>query len=195
MDKSFFTSREIYVRLASKWRDRMTSFDPYTIMRWCSEVVTDFIKDPSGTVSVTIEYGKPSSNTLDLQQSIARINKVYDADSKELIPYSHQGDRLLFSSSDANRNINIDCQVYLMDEDGFPYLPRGYEKACEAYCEYNMFRPDFMDGRINQAQWAEITQTKDWEIEAAARAWDEMNENAIKELQSVLVHPGYKRFQ
>lgn len=192
MNRSFFSAREIYVKLASIYRDKMTSYEPYTIMRWCAEVLTDFIKDPSGTLETSIELGKPVNKWLALPPNIFSISRVYDATSGSLVSFSHQGDRLLFGDNDINREIKIDCRILAMDNDGFPMLPRGYEKACEAYCEYNMFKPDFMEGRINGQQWSEIVNTKDWEIEAASRSWDQIDDNEAKEIMNAQVNIGYK---
>ena len=47
-------------------------------------------------------------------------------------------------------------------------------------------------GRINGQQWSEIVQTKDWEIEAAARAWDELDANEVKKIMDAQVNIGYK---
>ena len=71
-------------------------------------------------------------------------------------------------------------------------IPRGYEAACKAYCVYNMYKEDFLSGLIDGNRWRSIESDKDWEIEAAARAWDEINENAVDSINSINVNNAYK---
>jgi len=185
MDKSFFSSREIYVRLASKFRRKMSEYDPQTIMRWCAEVNTEFIKDNSGMVERTINLGIPNNNMLGIPYNVFKIERVFVTDSTSLVEYSHQGSYLLFNEKYNNTAISLYAKCYLTDDDGFPLIKRGYEKACEAFCVYQMYNEDFLEGKIDATRWQDINNTKDWEIEAAARAWDEVNDNFMKDMLDI----------
>lgn len=195
MNKSFFSSREIYVRLTELYRKKMAEYSPYTIMRWCSEVVADFIKDPSGTIEKTVDLGKPVNNMLLLPAGVFKIDKVITTSTNTLVPFSHQGDYLLFSEDYKNTEISCVYQSFVIDDEGFPMIKRGYEKACESFCVYQLYREDFMDGKIDGLRWGDINNTKDWEIEAAARAWDEMDENEVSDIHKAMVNPAYKAYR
>jgi len=194
MDKQFFSSREIYVRLTSIYRKKIIEYEPYTIMRWCCQVVSEFIKDGSGMVERTVDLGKPINKMLQLPMDIFKLEKVYSTSTGTIVDYSHQGDYLLFSDDLSITDISCYYTAFMIDDDGFPLIKRGYETACEAFCAYNMYKEDFMEGKINGQMWSDIVNTKDWEIEAASRAWDEVNDNFFKKIQSAQVNIAYKKF-
>lgn len=193
MNKSFFSSREIYVRLASLYKHKMAEYDPYTIMRWCTEVITDFITDDSGMIDKIAELGIPVNNMLPIPIGLFKLEYVFITGSNTKISYSHQGDYLLFAEQYSNTNISCYYHSFVFDDDGFPLIKRGYEKACEAHCIYNMYQEDFMEGKIDINRWKNIEYTNDWEIEAAARSWSEVNDSFVKDVLDAATNVAYKR--
>lgn len=193
MNKSFFSANEIYLSLAGVHRKKIAEYDKVTIVRWCVEVITDFIGDPGGRLERTAILGTPKNKMLHIPAIvIARLKRVYDVNTNKNVEYSHQGDYLVFSDNYLDKSIGIEYDSFALDDDGFPMIPRGYEAACKAYCVYNMYKEDFLSGLIDGNRWRAIESDKDWEIEAAARAWDEINENAVDSINSINVNNAYK---
>lgn len=189
----YFSSREIYARLSSIYRKKMAEYDQLTIMRWCAEVVTEIVKDPENFYPVYGHVlGKPKNLLVQLPMNMTRIEKVYDASSKSLVQYVHQGSYLSLNSSDSDREIAMDYYAIPTDENGFPYIREGFEKACEAYCTYNLFMEDYMEGKIDANRFQVLDMNKDHELNAAACSWSGVNVNYVKDLMSVMVNQGYK---
>ena len=192
MDKGFFSAREIYVSLANKYRRKILEYDEITIMRWCAEVAAILLTDERATIDVVAHMGPPVNLQLSIPDHTIKIERVYATDTGNLVEYSHQGSYLAFAKKYEFTDISIHIKKLIL-EDGYPLIPRGFEKACEAYCIYNMYHEDYLDGRIDGQRWQDISNTKDWEIEAASRAWDNINDNEVKEINRIMANVGYKK--
>lgn len=72
-------------------------------------------------------------------------------------------------------------------------MERGYETAAYSYCVYKMFEEDAtsIPPRIQQWRWFQICQDKDWEIEAASRSWQDVDESMIREIHAIIMDPAY----
>lgn len=190
----YFSSQEIYARLASIYRKKMAEYDQLTIMRWCAEVMTEIITDPDNFTLVEGHVlGTPVNLLVQLPLNIIRVDRVYDYDTTKLMHYQQIGTYLSLNSADYDKTVVIDYRAIPVDENDFPLIREGFEKACEAYCTHNMFLEDFIEGLIDINRWKVIETNKDWEIEAAARAWDNVNDNYVNELMKVMINQGYNR--
>lgn len=193
MDRGLFSAREIYASLASTYRRRITEYDEITIVRWCADVTAILLTDERATVEMVADMGMPVNLQLPLPAGLVHLERVYATNTNALVSYSNQGSFLAFEPKYEFTEISIHYRQLIM-EDGYPLIPRGFEKACEAYCIYQMYHEDYLDGRIDGQRWQDISNTKDWEIEAASRAWDNINDNEVKELNKIIANSGYKKF-
>lgn len=193
MDRGLFSAREIYASLASTYKRKIMEYDEITIIRWCSDVVAILLTDERAAVEVVADMGMPVNLQLPLPDGIVQLIRVYATDTNALVPYSHQGSYVYFEPKFEFTNISFRYRQ-LMIEDGYPLIPRGFEKACEAYCIYQMYHEDYLDGRIDGQRWQDISNTKDWEIEAASRAWDSINDNEVQAINKIIANSGYKKF-
>ena len=193
MDRGLFSAREIYASLASTYKRKIMEYDEITIIRWCSDVVAILLTDERATKEMVADMGMPVNLQHALPDGLVQLIRVYATDTKALIPYSHQSEYVCFEPKYEFTNISFHFRQ-LMIEDGYPLIPRGFEKACEAYCLYQMYHEDYLDGRIDGQRWQDISNTKDWEIEAASRAWDSINDNEVQAINKIIANTGYKKF-
>jgi len=193
MNNKFFSSNEIYARLSANHPHKMSEIERYTVMRWCAEVQTELLKDPSGLERMVVELGKPHNLMVRIPMAVSKIERVYSRSSGRVIGYNTNGEYIFVSQYDRDTEVMMDCYTFPIDDEGFPMVKIGYEQACEAYCVYKMYHEDFLEGKMNGQQWGDICQTKDWEIGAALRAWDEVDDTFVKEVQNAMVNVGYKK--
>lgn len=193
MNLKYFSSSEIYARLTSVHRKKMDEFERFTIMRWCAELQTELLRDPSGMEFKTIELGKPVGLMVRVPMEVGKLEKVYNRDTGKCIDYNSNGEYLFLSEHDAFTIVQIDAYIHPIDEDGYPLIRVGYEKACEAYCVYQMYHEDYINGTIDGQRWNDISQTKDWEIGAAERSWMGVDDSYVKKIHQTMVNTGYKK--
>lgn len=193
MNIKYFSAGEIYARLSAEHPRKMSEYERFTIMRWCAELHTELIRDPSHMQLKVLDLGVPKNLTVRVPMEVAKIQRVYNTDTGSLLHYTFNGEYIFVSGENAATAVSVEAYVHTIDEDGFPMIAVGLEKACEAYCVYKMYHEDYMEGRINGQQWQDISQTKDWEVEAAARCWDEVDDDFARDIQDTMVNTGYKK--
>jgi hypothetical protein len=199
MNNKFFTAKEIYARIISTYKNKSSELSVISVMRWCAELVTDVLRDPSGFIqNRKIQIGYTSDllvmdNRVPVPFNCLNLIAIYDQDMRLINDYMYQGELLFFSSSNCPTKVYIDYDSIPVDEDGFPLIKRGYEIAAYAYCLCKMFEEDAtaIPPRIAQWRWFELQQNKDWEIEACARSWSDMTDNDVMRIQNMLIDPLY----
>lgn len=185
---------DIYMRIISTYRSKGQELSPVQVMRWCSEVITDYLKDPAGLLKVECPLYKVSSNRFELPQDVFKLETVLGANRELLTGFVYQGDYLIFSDNKTPKNASIVYYKLAVDEDtGFPLIKKGYEPACYAYSVYKMFEEDatVIPPRVPQWRWLQIVQDKEWEIEAAHRSWDGFTDNELMEIHQYILSPDY----
>ena len=195
----FFTSKEIYARLVSSYRIKMAEFSEVEIMRWCSEVITDYLRDPTGMINnnkIRIGFGNDKivkNNKVPVPDFMIKLEAVYDEKKSLIKDYSYQGGYIYFPSNNCPQEVYISYTTLAVDETGFPLIKDGYQSACYAYCVYKLFEEDasLIPPKIQQWRWREIVQDKDWEIEAASRSWEDINMNDVQTIHNYLLSPEY----
>lgn len=193
MNIQYFSASEIYARLSAEHKGKMSEYERYTIMRWCAEVQTELIRDPSHMTFRKISIGVPKNMMVRVPMEVSKIERVYNGDTGSLLQYSFNGEYVFLSERDKDVPVALDCYTHVLDDDGFPMIARGLEKACEAYCLYKMYHEDYLDGKINGQQWQDISNAKDWELAAAANAWDEVDDSFVQDVMDAMVNPAYKK--
>lgn len=201
-NSKFFSSAEIYVRLISSFPKKGAELNKILVQRWCGELVAEVLRDPGSKIRHNkVRLGevpnyKITSNKVLLPDNLYKLEGVFDGSNRLISDYSNQGQYLYFAQSKIPNEVYIDYYSLPMDLDGFPLIKRGYELACYSYCVYKMYEEDAtcIPPRIQQWRWFEIGQTKDWEIEAAVRAWDDMTDNDIMDIHNYLVGNDYALF-
>lgn len=199
MNNLYFTATEIYSRILGSFPSKGAEINKIQVMRWCSELVTEYLRDPIGQIlnnKIRVGYGtdkKIIDKRVPLPQNIFKLEGVFDQSLKLVIDFLYQGEYIYFSDNNLPTECYIDYYSLPVDEDGFPYIKRGYESACFAYCVYKMYEEDAtrIPPRIQQWRWLQICQDKDWEIEAAARSWDGLTDNDIREIHEYLMNDAY----
>ena len=194
MNNIFFSASEIYARLIATYPLKGSEINKVQIKRWASELLTDILVDPVSKImnnKVQIGYGedmKVIKNSVPLPANIFKIEAIYGDDYRLLTDYSVQGSYVYFSDRNTPTKVYIDYLSLAIDNDGFPLLYRGYERAAEAYCTYKMFEEDAtrIPPKIAQWRWMQIVQDKDWEIEAASRSWNNLTDNDMKDILGIL---------
>ena len=192
MNNKYFTSNEIYVRLIGAYRNKGKDITPLNVMHWCSELMTEILRDPVGLVDnykvpVKVKDGKAL-----LPFNVFRLEAVFDNNGVLLKnDFMYQGQYIFFSSTNCPTGLKIDFKSIAVDDLGFPLIKRGYEQAAYAYCVYKMFEEDAtaIPPRIQQWRWLQLCQDKDWEIEAASRSWMDLTDNDIREIHNIIVGP------
>ena len=174
-------------------------------MRWCSELVTDYLRDPVGqdihhkfqlgTKNTDGSYSITDKKVL-LPDNMFKLDGVFNEDYKLIEDLSYQGQYIFFADSKVPQKVFIDYTSLPMDADGFPFIKRGYESAAYYYCIYKMYEEDAtrIPPKIAQWRWLEIQRDKDWEIEAASRSWDDITDNDIRDIHNYLVSDAYAMF-
>ena len=193
-NNKYFTANEIYARLISSYRTKGKEISPVMVMRWCSELITDILTDPVGLVKNNKYKCTVSDKRALLPADIFRVETFYDSNMNVLKnDFIYQGQYIFLPDNYSEAVIYIDYFSLAVDEKGFPYIKRGYEAAAYAYCVYKMFEEDAttIPPRIAQWRWLQICQDKDWEIEAASRSWQDVDESMIKEIHAILIDPMY----
>jgi hypothetical protein len=194
-----FTSEEIYAMIVSSYPKKASEISVVEVMRWCGELTTTILKSPTGYVmnnKVRMGFG-PNKEVRDSRvpapRFIYKLEGVYDENKRLVKDYSYQGGYIYFPKNLTPQIVYIDYLSVPVDDNGFPLIKRGYEQAAYAYCVYKMFEEDSssIPPRVAQWKWIEITQTKDWEIEAAMRSWEDINNNDIEEVHRYMVAPEY----
>ena len=203
MNNKYFTATEIYARLLSSFPKKTAEINKIDVMRWCSEVITDSLRDPVGRIinkKIRIGFGKKKEvkdGRVPVPMHVYKLEAVYNERNHLIQNYQYNGEYIFFSDADMPREVYIDYYSILLDADsGFPLIKRGYELACYSYCVYKMFEEDasVIPPRIQQWRWLQIVQDKDWEIEAASRAWDDLDMNDIRDIHNYLISREYLKF-
>lgn len=199
----YVTAMDIYMRIVSAYKSKSQEVSPIEVIRWCSEVITDYLKDPAGLVAhkgVCIVNGKDKSyvdGRAILPNDIFKLEAIYDANRSLLTDYLYQGDYIIVSDTNKPTELYIDYYTLALDDDtGYPLIKRGYEPACYAYCVYKMFEEDasVIPPKIQQWRWMQIVQDKEYEIEAAHRSWDGVTDNELVEIHKYIVSREYRAF-
>lgn len=193
MNNKFFTSKEIYAKIVSSYRSKSNEISILHVMRWCSELVTEILRDPAGLIKNNKQELIVVSNRCEVPDNIFQLEAVFNESNALVKDYLYQGQYLFFSDKNKPTKVYIDYYSIAVDEDGFPLLKRGYEQAAYAYCVYKMFEEDAstIPPRIAQWRWYQIEQNKDWEIEAANRSWEDVDDNTLMRIHSYIVDPVY----
>ncbi len=190
----YFSSREIYARLSSIYRKKMATIDEITIMRWCAEVMTEIIRDPENFFYIEdMALGKPKNGLISVPMNVIKVSSVKDKTTERNLTYRFVGNYIHLNSADFQTDIVINCYALPIDEDGFPLICEGFEKACEAYCAVNIYREDFMEGKIDVNRWVALEQEKESELNAAQFAWRDIDRNYVQDLMNIMVNQGYKK--
>lgn len=195
----YITAMDIYMRLVSTFRIKMQEVDRIQVIRWCSEVITDYLKDPVGLVEKRecVVNGKDKlivDGRIQLPTDIFKLQGVYDGNRELLRDFLYQGDYLILPDRIKPQNVSIHYYALAVDkETGYQLIKKGYEPACYAYCVYKMYEEDatLIPPRIPQWRWLQIVQDKEWEIEAAHRSWDGLTDNEIQEIHNYILSPDY----
>jgi hypothetical protein len=202
-NNKFFTAAEIYVRLLSAYPKKGSEISKINVMRWCSEVVTEYLTDPVGMIphfkfrlgdqvgtEIKIVDGK-----VELPLDCFKLEAVYDQNNSLVRDCSNQGEYIHFSSAYTPTEVYIDYYSIPVDDDGFPLVKRGYEAACYAYCVYKMFEEDSscIPPRIAQWKWFEIVADKEHELGVARSSWSDLTDNDIRDIHNYLISPDYIR--
>lgn len=201
-NNKFFTAAEIYVRLLSSFPKKASEISKINVMRWCSEVVTEYLTDPVGMIS---HFKVPVGTVLNsivitdgkvlLPTDCIKLEAVYDQNNHLVKDCVNQGQYVQFSSAYMPTKVFIDYYSIPVDDDGFPLVKRGYEAACYAYSVYKMFEEDSscIPPRIAQWKWFEIVADKEHELGAAASSWSDLTDNDIRDIHNFIIDPNYVR--
>jgi hypothetical protein len=190
----YFSSREIYARLSSIYRKKILSFDELTIMRWCAEITTEIVSDPENFFLVEGQpIGVPRNNMVSTPINMVKMVSVYDTSTGEKIPFRHVGNYLHLNDNNGGRSVSVDYYAIPVDEEGFPLINEGFERACMAYCTMNMYREDYMENRIDVNRWHTLESDNESEMLAAAASWKNIDRNYVKDLMDIMVNDGYKK--
>ena len=91
-NNKFFTAAEIYVRLLSAFPKKASEISKINVMRWCSEVVTEYLTDPVAMIPhYKLRLGDKSySNKVDLksitiQPDSATVGDIYFKVSEKIL--------------------------------------------------------------------------------------------------------------
>jgi len=199
MNNMFFTAAEIYMRLISSFPSKGAEINKIQVMRWCSELVTDYLRDPVGLIpnkKYPVGFGDNKLVTdkkVPLPANIFKLESVFDENNNLIKDFLYQGEYIYFSDRNVPTKVFIDYMSIAVDENGFPLIKRGYESAAYHYCVYKAFEEDAtrIPPRIQQWRWLQIVNDKDWEIEAAARSWDDITDNDIRDIHQILISDVY----
>lgn len=196
----YITAMDIYMSIISTYKSKGQEISPIEVMRWCSECITRYLKDPAGLIfhkGVCVLNGKDKKlhdGRITLPNDIFKLEAIRNAGGGLVQGLLYQGDYLIVPSTFKEQKISIDYYSLAVDsKTGFPLIKKGYESACEAYSIYKMFEEDatVIPPRVPQWRWLQIEQNKDWEIEAAHRSWDGMTDNELMEVHKYIVSPHY----
>ena len=201
-NNKFFTAAEIYVRLLSAFPKKASEISKINVMRWCSEVVAEYLTDPVGLIHHCKEpVGSVDDKVVEglkveLPLDVFKLEAVYGDDGTLVKQFSYQGQYIYFSSVDTPKKVTIDYYSLPMDNDGFPLIKRGYESACYYYCVYKMFEEDAgtIPPRIPQWRWLQICDDKEHELGAAANSWSDLTDNDIRDIHNYIIDPTYLQF-
>jgi hypothetical protein len=199
MSNKYFSAKEVYAKIVSTYKRKSSEISVLNVMRWCSELVTEVLVDPVGYVANTkirIGYGNEKvvqDNRVPVPFNMVQLQAVYDQDYRLITDYSYQGETLYFKPQNKPEKVYISYLSIPVDEDGFPLIKRGYETAAYAYCVCKMFEEDAtsIPPRIAQWRWMQLLQDKDWEIEAAARSWSDLDESMVMLIHNIIIDPAY----
>ncbi len=192
----YVTANDIYMRIISTFKSKGAEISKIEVVRWCSEVITDYLKDPVGL----IEHKGASELIVDgvatMPTDIFKLQRVYGEDGSPCVNFMYQGDYLQFPDSYKAKKIFFDYYSLALDDvTGFPLIKKNYQPACYAYCVYKMYEEDatVIPPRVPQWRWLQIVQDKEWEIEAAHRSWDGLTDNEIMEIHNGLINRDYMK--
>jgi hypothetical protein len=197
----YVTAVDIYMRIISTFKSKAAEISKIEVVRWCSEVITDYLKDPVGLVAhkkyCVVDGVAPkviTNGMATLPTDIFKLEGVYNEVNGFATNFTYQGDYLIFSDDYMPEKVYIDYYSLPVDEvTGYPLIKKGYEPACYAYCVYKMFEEDAtaIPPRVAQWRWLQIVQDKEWEIEAAHRSWDGITDNDLMELHNYIISRDY----
>lgn len=201
-NNKFFTAAEIFVRLLSSFPKKASEISKINVMRWCSEVVAEYLTDPVGLIHHCKEPVGSGDDKIvealrvELPLDVFKLEAVYGDDGTLVKQFLYQGQYIYFSSVDTPKNVTIDYYSLPMDNDGFPLIKRGYESACYYYCVYKMFEEDAgtIPPRIPQWRWLQICDDKEHELGAAANSWSDLTDNDIRDIHNYIIDPTYLQF-
>lgn len=197
----YFSAREIYTRISSTYKNKISEYNVVDIMRWCAELVVEILRDPYDRIrcnKIRCGFGPSytiTANRVPMPPFVFKLVAVRDENNRLLKDFSYQGEYLYFPDNNIPKEVYIDYDTVPLDNDGFPLMKRGFELAAYAYCVYKMFEEDsvIVPPRIAQWKWKEIEYNKDREIEAAARSWEEITDNEAHDIMRYMIDPAYLR--
>jgi hypothetical protein len=172
-NQKYVTAESIMARLAMKIRSKDFTIDE--IVQWCAECTIEIINAPLAMYNYTKVKLIVQNHKALLPCNVYRLLDVFNYGNHRIKQYYNDGTHINFGFSqvydndtDGNQVIYINFLGIAVDtKTGYPFILRGHELACEAYCTKQLYREDFFQGKINQAVWREITDESSLQCAAA----------------------------
>ncbi|OGM08886.1 hypothetical protein A2Z67_02655 [Candidatus Woesebacteria bacterium RBG_13_36_22] len=202
-NNDFTTPQEIYLRLAAVYKQKLTGFNDRDIIRWCAEVVTEFIRDP---VRLYLYKGDPEKtddldklDIIDLKTllpiNIHRLLDVFD-EYYARIKYYKDGVYLHFDSDCTLTKCYINYYGIPCDpKTGYPYIRKGYEQACYNFCVMKMYEEDYANQKVSAEFYHNWESRFGVSLSAISSGFRDISRNDLEEINKIMcnmvVHPGW----
>lgn len=199
----YTTPYQVLLRLATVYRQKITEFGDTDIVRWCSEVVTDYMGDP---LRLELYKGDPEATddpdaleVVDFKVLLPiNVYRLLDVFSPVYAPVIHQkeGVYLFIDSFYKYDKVYIHYEGVPVDPvKGYPYIKKGYEQACYNFCVMKMFEEDYSSGKVSAEFYHSWEQKFANDLTAAEGSFRHMDRQKMKEINAIyanmVVHPGW----
>jgi len=189
MNAKYATIQEIFARVTSVIKQK--KINAADVVEWAVQCETEYIDN----FESYFLYLKVKLDVRDKMARVpyfkARILDVYqDPDKKgSQVNYYDSGRYLILDSSYDKDYIYINFIGIPIDEDsGYPLIRKGHEEACVAHIICNLYREDFYNGKINQAQWYEMKEERRTQVEAAKYNFGDYSRRDLDNIKAITLN-------
>lgn len=193
-NNKYTTVENIAARIGQKHKQKSFTIDE--LVQWCAECVIEIV----GNIDVLADYTRikcvVTDNKALLPCNIYRLLDVFDANDNRYRAYTNDGTHIIFNSSQSFNKDSVGRSYIMINyrgiavdpKTGFPLIPRGQELACEAYCVWNLYYEDYLNGRLNGQQWSVIDNNKIVQCEAAKGGFRHFDNEEMRRYLNVVVN-------
>lgn len=162
-NQKYTTVENIVARVSDKIRGK--DFNVETFVQWCAECTIEVIGNPLSMMNYKKVKLLVRNAKAELPCNVYRLLDVFNRNDSRITQYENDGDHIIFSSRQpfdtdelGNQCVYVNYLGIAVDpKTGYPYILRGHELACEAYCIKQAHREDYYTGKIAQHVWLDMS--------------------------------------
>jgi len=153
------------------------------IAEWCSECEIDYIAQEQWMVKYIRIPLRVINGYAKLPCNVYRILDVYNGYS--WINYETDGSFIKLHPSYNHPYIFINFWGIPINEEGIPYILKGHEQACEAFCIWKLVYPFWIAGKMQAQIYKDIEDRLDIQVQAAKNGYRHKDRETVNHMMMI----------